>query len=142
MLKALKAYFRFKISEKRTWIVRDDGSCIAMPILRKSTPDENPKMTVASWFNLSTNGKPSLFSDSESLQNIYEKIISRTNSSQSMAQFSQQEGAMMRAFYHTKIRDICGALEYSLMVEYDAHIFLHKYFLKYGILDHDTKHVM
>lgn len=99
-------------------------------------------MGVASWFDHSSNGKLSLLSDSESLYQIYDKINSKTNSNHLKVRFSHQEETMMRAFYHTKIKDICGALEYSLMIEYDAHVFLHKYFLKYGILDHDTKHVM
>lgn len=99
-------------------------------------------MKIASWFDHSLNGKLSLLSDSESLYQTYDKINLKTNSNHLKIQFSQQEEAMMRAFYHSKIKDICGALEYSLMIENDAHVFLHKYFLKYGILDHDTKHVM
>jgi hypothetical protein len=49
---------------------------------------------------------------------------------------------MMRSFYHAKIRDICGALDYSFMVEYDAHMMLHRYFLRHGILEYDIKHTM
>lgn len=95
-----------------------------------------------SWFDHSSNGKLSLLHDSNCLHQIYEKINLKTNSNPAKIQFSLQDEAMMRTFYHAKIRDICGALEYSLMVEYDAHVYLNKYFLKYGILDHDTKHVM
>ena len=99
-------------------------------------------MAIDSWFDHSSNGKLSLLSNSKCLHQIYEKINLKTNLNPNNIQFSHQEENMMRAFYHTKIRDICGALEYSLMVEYDAHVYLHRYFLKYGILDHDTKHVM
>lgn len=99
-------------------------------------------MTINSWFDHSLNGKLSLITNIENLRSIYQKINLKTNSNVSKVQFSGEEEAMMRSFYHSKIRDICNALEYSMMVEHDAHYFLHKYFLKYGILDYDTKHVM
>lgn len=103
--------------------------------LAKGTMREN-------WFDHSPDGSPSLLSDSSCLQKIYEKLNLKTNSEYPNIQLSLKEEAMMRLFYHTKIRDICGALEYSLMVEYDAHVLLHKYFLRHGILDHDAKHAM
>lgn len=93
-------------------------------------------------YDLSSNGKLSLLPAANSLEQIYKEINLKTNSYSSKIQFLVQEEAMMRSFYHSKIRDICGALDFSLMVEYDAHVFLHKYFLENGILDHDTKHAM
>lgn len=94
------------------------------------------------WYDSSSNGKLSLLSSVNSLEQIYKDINLKTNSASSKIQISIQEEAMMRPFYHTKIRDICGALDFSLMVEHDAHVFLHRYFLKHGILDHDIKHAM
>ncbi len=94
------------------------------------------------WYDSSINGKLSLLENENSLEQIYKKINLKTNSNSSKIQLSVQEEAMMRSFYHAKIRDICGALDFSLMIEYDAHVFLHKYFLEHGILDHDTKHTM
>lgn len=99
-------------------------------------------MTNDHWFDISPNGKTSLLPDIESLQSIYKSVNILSNSISSKVQLSIQEEAMMRSFYHAKIRDICGALDYSFMVEYDAHMMLHRYFLKHGILENDIKHVM
>ena len=99
-------------------------------------------MAVEHWFDKSLNGKAYLLSNVGDLNNIYKRINLSSNSVYPKVQLTIQEEAMMRTFYHTKIRDICGALDYSLMVEYDAHMMLHKYFLKYGILDNDIKHAM
>lgn len=52
------------------------------------------------------------------------------------------EEAIMRSYYQSKVQDICEALEFSLAVMSDAHLFLHNYFTKHSILDHDAKHVM
>lgn len=99
-------------------------------------------MTVEHWFDKSPNGKAYLLSGAEELNKIYKDINSSSNLTYPKLQLTIQEEAMMRSFYHTKIRDICGALDYSFMVEYDAHMLLHKYFLKNGILDNDIKHAM
>ena len=133
-------YLRCKSSEKGAFIGRKNGDSISKCI----PPDILERMALASqsWFDSSSNGKSSLLPDLESLNQIYGKINLTTCSNRHKVIFSREEEAMMRTFYHAKIKDICGALEYSLMVEYDAHVFLHKYFLKYGILDYDTKHVM
>lgn len=53
-----------------------------------------------------------------------------------------QEEAIMRSYYQSKVQDICEALDFSLAVMADAHFFLHHYFTKHSILDHDAKHVM
>jgi hypothetical protein len=99
-------------------------------------------MTFEHWFDKSPNGRAYLLSDVEELHIIYKKINLSSNSAYPKLQLTIDEEAMMRTFYHAKIRDICGALDYSFMVEYDAHMMLHKYFLKYGILENDTKHAM
>lgn len=97
---------------------------------------------IGNWYDHSPNGKLSLCADNEYLKQLYGEINLKTNSEFPSVQLTMSEEAMMRSFYHTKIRDICGALEYSLIVEYDAHSFLHRYFTKHGILKYDTKHVM
>ena len=99
-------------------------------------------MTLSHWFDQSPNGKHFLLPGLDFLHNIYEKINSRTNQLSPELNLLESEAAKMRIFFHTKIRDICSALEFSLMVEYDAHVFLHKYFIKHGLLDHDTKYIM
>lgn len=106
------------------------------------TPPIKFSLDMTSWFDSSYNGKLSLLSGTMSLREIYKNINMKNNLKNSRVQLSMQEESMMRSFYHTKIRDICGALDFSLMIEYDAHLFLHGYFLKYGILDHDAKHIM
>lgn len=99
-------------------------------------------MTNEHWFDKSPHGKVYILPDLISLKEIYKNINFTTNSIYPKAQLSLTEEAMLRSFYHAKIRDICGALDYSLMVEYDAHMMLHKYFLKHGMLDNDIKHTM
>lgn len=99
-------------------------------------------MTKGLWFDHSTNGKLSILEGSESLKNIYEGINQKTKMDYPHVHLTFDEEKMMRSFYHVNIREICGTLEYSLMVEYDAHYFLHKYFLCHGILHYDAKHVM
>ena len=99
-------------------------------------------MTMAHWFDKSSTGKSYLLSSLDELNRIYRNINLSSNSSFPKLQLTIQEESMMRSFYHSKIRDICGALDYSFMVEYDAHMLLHKYFLKYGILENDVMHAM
>ena len=86
--------------------------------------------------------KPLIAANYEELLNCYKKINIKTNELCSNIPISPDEEAWMRIFYHSKIRDICGALEFALNVQFDAHFLLHRYFLKYGVVEYDLKHIM
>ena len=96
-------------------------------------------LIMTDWYNHSPNGKSTLFTN---IDQIHAELNLRTNSQFPNIKLSMEEESMMKSFYHSNIRDICATLEYSLMVEYDAHFFLHRYFLKHGALQNDMKHLM
>ncbi len=79
----------------------------------------------------------------EQLNYIHSGLLAKTNQSlNENLQISTDEAACMRKYYHSKIRDICQALEFTMAVTADAHFFLHKYFTRFSVLEHDLKHVM
>ena len=100
-------------------------------------------MFVPQWFG-TCKGSSGTFNvnDSSELSAIYLQINCKSSHIFEKYYISIEEEQILRKFYHSKIRDICGALDYSLLVEYDAHYFLHRYFVKYGLLEFDVKHAM
>lgn len=94
-------------------------------------------------FEHSQNGRPLLIPSLEELNSIYLNILDKCNQPlEESYKINAQEAASMRSYYHTKIRDISQALDFSMAVTADAHFFLHKYFTRFSVLEHDLKHVM
>jgi hypothetical protein len=98
--------------------------------------------SIPKWFGCPSNESMHVFFDSVSLCQTYKKLNNRTISNSNNTSITVDEEQMIRKFYHSKIKDICAALDYSIFVQSDAHIFLHRYFIKYGILEFDIKHAM
>lgn len=99
-------------------------------------------------YEQSRNGRSLLVSSQEELNAIHTGLLARTNERLGETETAEelkltaQETLVMRTYYHSKIRDICQALDFSMAVAADAHIFLHRYFIRFGPLEHDLKHTM
>ncbi len=94
-------------------------------------------------FEHSQNGRALLLSSVEQLHTIHFDLLNAANSRiEEALRLNPLEATVMRRYYHSKIRDICQALEFSLAVAADAHFLLHKYFTRFSVLEHDLKHVM